>query len=291
MDVLNFKESFDHNREFFEMELEKWVNRAPDGTPETMWDSMTYSMQVGGKRLRPVLCMASAELFGASCQEVIPMALALEMVHTASLIHDDLPAMDDDTLRRGKPTNHVVYGEAMAILAGDALLCHAFNYPMAYLGQPSDRVVLAMSRFAKALGPSGMCGGQVLDMEGKESPENISRLKTGELIRASVVTGSILAGANEAEVERMDLYGAALGTAFQIADDILDVVGTEQQMGKSIGKDEDQGKNTFVSAYGLEGARELLHKFTDLSVSHISDFGERASFLVSLSRYLEHRTV
>ncbi len=275
---------------FFESRMAAWIGNLPKNTHNGMWESMVYSLQVGGKRLRPVLCISSAELFGLHPDEVMPMAMALEMVHTASLIHDDLPAMDDDNLRRGKPTNHVVYGEAMAILAGDALLCHAFEYPMTYLKLPYDRVVKAMARFAKSLGPSGMCGGQVLDMEGVESPETISRLKTGELIRASIVTGAILAGANDEEQRSLDLYGEALGMAFQIADDILDVIGTEEELGKSIGKDQDQGKNTFVSVYGLDGARKLLGDFTDLAVSHLSSFGNKASFLVSLARYLEQRT-
>lgn len=275
---------------FFESKMEAWVGEPPKNTPKGMWTAMVYSLQVGGKRLRPVLCISSAELFGLLPDEVMPMALALEMVHTASLIHDDLPAMDNDNLRRGKPTNHVVYGEAMAILAGDALLCHAFEYPMTYLKLPHERVVKAMARFAKSLGPSGMCGGQVLDMDGVTSPETISRLKTGELIRASIVTGAILAGATDEEQLALDLYGEALGMAFQIADDILDVVGTEEEMGKSIGKDLDQGKNTFVSAYGLDGARKLLGEFTDLAVSHLSCFGDKSGFLVSLARYLAQRT-
>lgn len=290
MDKTKILNLFKEKRVFFESELDRWVIDPPVGTPRAMWDSMTYSLQVGGKRLRPVLCISSAELFNLPRKEIIPMALALEMVHTASLIHDDLPAMDDDKIRRGKPTNHVVYGDALAILAGDALLCHAFEYPMVHLNLPHDRTVKAMARFARSLGPSGMCGGQVLDMEGKESPEKISKLKTGELIRASVVTGAILAGANDEDQERMDLYGAALGTAFQVADDILDVIGTEEDMGKSIGKDEDQGKNTFVSVYGLDKARDLLKDFTDQAISHLSKFGEKADFLISLSKYLEQRT-
>ncbi|NCC97012.1 MAG: polyprenyl synthetase family protein, partial [Synergistales bacterium] len=250
MSTFNASKVLKEKGAFFESRMAAWIGDPPKNAPNGMWESMVYSLQVGGKRLRPVLCISSAELFGLHPDEVMPMAMALEMVHTASLIHDDLPAMDDDNLRRGKPTNHVVYGEAMAILAGDALLCHAFEYPMTHLQLPYDRVVKAMARFAKSLGPSGMCGGQVLDMEGVESPEAISRLKTGELIRASIVTGAILAGATDEEQRSLDLYGEALGIAFQIADDILDVIGTEEELGKSIGKDQDQGKNTFVSVYG-----------------------------------------
>ncbi|MDD4836891.1 MAG: polyprenyl synthetase family protein [Dethiosulfovibrio sp.] len=290
MSTFNASKGLNEKGAFFESRMAAWIGDPPKNAPNGMWESMVYSLQVGGKRLRPVLCISSAELFGLHPDEVMPMAMALEMVHTASLIHDDLPAMDDDNLRRGKPTNHVVYGEAMAILAGDALLCHAFEYPMTHLQLPYDRVVKAMARFAKSLGPSGMCGGQVLDMEGVESPEAISRLKTGELIRASIVTGAILAGATDEEQRSLDLYGEALGIAFQIADDILDVIGTEEELGKSIGKDQDQGKNTFVSVYGLDGARKLLGDFTDLAVSHLSSFGNKASFLVSLARYLEQRT-
>ncbi|SMG08808.1 geranylgeranyl diphosphate synthase, type II [Dethiosulfovibrio salsuginis] len=291
MQNIDVREILKDKKNIFEIGLQIWADNPPANTPETIWNSMVYSMKVGGKRLRPVLCLASAELFGVSNGDVMPMALALEMVHTASLIHDDLPAMDDDDLRRGKPTNHVVYGEAMAILAGDALLCHAFEYPMVHLNLPPERIIAAISCFAKALGPYGMCGGQVWDMEGKESPENISALKTGQLIRASVVTGAILAGATVEDQNKIDLYGSALGTAFQIADDILDVIGTEEQMGKSIGKDQSQGKRTFVSVYGLDGARTLLNKYTDLGISHLSGFGDKASFLIALSKYLEHRTM
>ncbi len=283
----------------FESYLSEWASNRPEKTPVDMWESMIYSLKVGGKRIRPILCMTSTEMFGMSSEKTMPMALSLEMVHTASLIHDDLPAMDNDDLRRGKPTNHVMFGEAMAILAGDALLCHAFEYAMQKL--PCDeisweRITRALANFAKALGPSGMCGGQVLDMEGESDKNNvpdpisISTLKTAALIRTSIASGAILAGAEVADLSALDDYGLNLGIAFQVADDILDVTGSKDQIGKSIGKDKEQGKKTFVSVYGMDGARKMLEEKTMLSVENLAGFGEKARFLRELSLFLEKRT-
>ncbi len=296
--TVDVKAELNARKNLFEASLNEWCDRRPPAAPPRIWEAMTYSLLGGGKRLRPVLCMAAAELFGSPPKNVFPMALALEMVHTASLIHDDLPAMDDDSLRRGHPTNHVVYGEALAILAGDALLTHAFQLPLQALSGlvPAERIVAAMADFAQALGAQGICGGQVLDMEGDLSglsdatPLVIAELKTAALIRTSLVTGAILAGADDDAQKALNRYGLELGVAFQIADDILDVVGEQESMGKSLGKDQDQNKRTFISEYGLEGARECLSRRTKNAVEYMRSFGASGTFLRELVLYLEHRT-
>ncbi|MEA3283481.1 MAG: farnesyl diphosphate synthase [Synergistota bacterium] len=292
------KRELKDKKEIFEKYMEDWVGSRPEGVPPLMWNAMVYSLKVGGKRLRPVLCMAAAELLGGRADLVLPMAMALEMVHTASLIHDDLPAMDDDVLRRGQPTNHVVYGEALAILAGDALLCQAFELPLTELSSEISRenVVKAVAHFARSIGPGGICGGQVLDMESEgsekdcSSPTEISTLKTAALIRTSLITGAILSGGSSEDLEVLESYGLELGVAFQIADDILDVKGDQEELGKSLGKDEAHGKRTFVSDSGMEDAMRNLKERTERAISSLDRFGESSAFLRELALYLEHRT-
>lgn len=299
--VLTLKDEMGIRKTKFDSYLEKFCLNRPSSAPHKMWQAMIYSLRIGGKRIRPILCMAGAELAGLNSESVMPMAMALEMVHTASLIHDDLPAMDDDTLRRGKPTNHVVYGEALAILAGDALLCEAFRYPLTELNGaiPAERINNALENFARALGTEGICGGQVLDMESEveagipnieKKVMDTARLKTSALIRTSVATGAILGGVNSSELKLIEKYGTHLGIAFQIADDLLDVIGSEEDMGKTLGKDEAQGKNTFVSVHGIEGARLKLKEETSLALSSISEFSDKGYFLRDLALYLEYRT-
>lgn len=235
------------------------------GAPERLMESMGYSLLAGGKRLRPVLCLTAASLFNTPFEKVLPFACAIEMVHTYSLVHDDLPAMDNDDLRRGKPSNHRAFDEATAILAGDALQADAFRL-MATSGVEAGALVEAMRVFAEAAGSAGMVGGQVLDMQATgrrielSALEHLHALKTGAILHASIVCGGILAGAAEECVEALSGYGASLGVAFQIADDILDVVSDTETLGKPAHSDEEQDKNTYPVLVGLEKSRELARE-------------------------------
>ena len=267
--------------------------------PARLMESMAYSLRAGGKRLRPMLCLAAAENGGTNPDTAMPMALALEFMHTASLIHDDLPCIDNDDLRRGKPTNHKVFGECMAVIAGDSLMIWAFGYALSGLldnGVSADRAARAVSEFAASSGPEGMCGGQVLDTDpASRKPESdfvyqIAEKKTAALIRASVVTGAIIAGREEAEIRAYSDYGTHLGLAFQIVDDILDATGTSEQLGKTPGKDADQDKLTFVSAYGLEGARNLAAKESAAAANALLPLGEEAELLIKLAKELAYRS-
>lgn len=270
------------------------------GLPDGLRKGMEYSLCAGGKRMRPVLCMASAALCGMSAHnvaDIVPFAGALEMVHTYSLIHDDLPAMDNDDLRRGIPTNHKVFGEANAILAGDALLTDAFAV-MAALPLPPQRVLSAIARFAKAAGSPGMVGGQYLDMlhqghcnTDMPTLQNIHALKTGAIITAACVCGALLAGAKAEALDALEQYGANFGVAFQIYDDILDATGTAQELGKTPGKDAACGKATYPSLIGLEASRTLAHDFATRAVDSLAAFaGHDAAFLRALALYAVART-
>jgi len=285
-------------REYVDSALEELCSTPPEGVPERLWEAMRYSLLAGGKRLRPALCLAAGELFGEARERLLPMALAFEMVHTASLIHDDLPCMDDDTLRRGRPTNHVVFGEGLALLAGDALLAWAFAYPAEHLslcGVPAPRIVRALGVFADAVGPRGICGGQVLDSDPASRKDTagfvreIAEQKTATLIRASLLTGAILAGAEATTLRRLSDYGANLGLAFQIVDDILDATAPVEELGKTPGKDAAQGKTTFVSTFGLDGAKKCALDATREAQAAIEAV-EGATLLRDLAAYLEHRS-
>ncbi len=239
--------------------LEAYLEALPfSGAPDALRQAMRYSLLAGGKRLRGCLLLASCRLAGGEPAEALPFAAALEMIHAYSLIHDDLPAMDNDTLRRGKPTNHVVFGEAMAILAGDGLLTHAFEI-MAASGHP--RAFRALGEIAKAAGVGGMLAGQVLDVtsEGKAPDrtltEQIHRGKTAALLTAPVTAGLILGGAEDGQIEAGRSFGFHLGMAFQIVDDILDLEGDPALMGKTLGKDTEEGKLTWPACVGLDQAR------------------------------------
>ena len=296
---MDFKSELKSRSAVFEKYLATFCENQPSIIPVRLRDSMNYSLLAGGKRLRPVLCMSGAELFGMNPERVMPMAAAFEMVHTASLIHDDLPCMDNDTLRRGKPTNHVVYGETLALLAGDALFLYAFETALDGLikeGIAPERCAAAVSLFSKALGPSGICGGQVLDtdeasrLDDSDFVTQIASMKTMVLIRAALASGAILAGADGEDLHCIMNYGRCTGIAFQVADDILDCVGDQAQMGKTLGKDAQQGKRTYVQAYGLDGARRILHDLTCEAADSIARFGQKAEFLRLLALYLENRT-
>ena len=267
--------------------------------PCELLQAMEYSLMAGGKRLRPVLCLTAAGMFGADAQAVLPFASALEMIHTYSLVHDDLPALDNDDLRRGKPSNHKKFGEAMAILAGDGLLTESFVFMASVVHNlGAERVLPALAEVAAAAGSAGMVGGQVLDMlyTGSKEPVALPQLrdmharKTGALITCSCVSGAILAGASEDEVERLRQYGRNVGTAFQIADDILDVVGDEKTLGKPVGSDEGQGKSTYPALMGLDKSRMLAQEHVDQAVEALSGLdNDEALFLAALAQFVVDR--
>jgi geranylgeranyl diphosphate synthase type II len=258
--------------------------------PKRLLAAMEYSLLAGGKRLRPVLCLSCAAMCGLKETEALPFAASIELIHTYSLIHDDLPAMDDDDLRRGRPTNHKAFDEATAILAGDGLLTEAFVC-MAGTRLPPERVLAALGELACAAGAAGMVGGQMLDMEYTGAgTANIRELadmharKTGALLRASCLCGGLLAGAGAERGAALARYGAAFGAAFQIVDDILDVTGTAEQLGKTPGKDAAQGKLTYPSLLGLERSRELALEQAGLAQASLDAFrGPDAEFLRKLA--------
>lgn len=257
-------------------------------------EAMEYSLLAGGKRIRPVLTLETCRLCGGEPESALPFACAVEMVHTYSLIHDDLPAMDDDGLRRGRPTNHIVYGEATAILAGDALLTAAFEQ-LTKADLPAERVVEAVQCLSRAAGSAGMVGGQALDMAGesralnREELELLQSLKTGALISAAAVLGCIAAGGTIRQRELVSAYAQALGRAFQVRDDMLDVTSSPEELGKPVGSDRTNEKSTFVTALGLEDCAALVEKLTRQAVEAIDGFAE-PEFHIWLARSLAERT-
>ncbi len=258
-------------------------------------DSMEYSLTAGGKRLRPILLMAAADAVGAKGTDFIQAACGIEMIHTYSLIHDDLPAMDNDDYRRGKLTNHKVYGEAMAILAGDALLTQAFEVILRQKNATPEVLLQVVNEMSIAAGPNGMVGGQVIDMlsEGKRIPmEELRKMhmgKTGALFRAAIRSGAILANATEEQLSALTIYADRFGLAFQITDDILDVVGDEAVIGKPVGSDERNNKSTYVTLTSLEEARRLAADTVKEAVDALTIFGDRAKFLRELVEMLLER--
>ena len=270
-----------------------------EGELEHHRSAMQYSLLAGGKRVRPILCLAAVEALGKDYRPYIPVACALECIHTYSLIHDDLPAMDNDDLRRGKPTNHKVYGEAEAILAGDGLLTLAFELlsDTSRVADVEDRNRLRIINcIAQAAGSDGMVGGQSLDIaaEGKtismEELQTIHRKKTGALITASVQTGALLGGSDERHFSRLTVYGSALGLAFQIKDDLLNVEGTTEELGKAAGSDAERMKATYPALLGLEAAREKLQNAVATAIDAVMDFGPNAEPLRSIAHYILTRT-
>jgi geranylgeranyl diphosphate synthase type II len=260
------------------------------GIPERLLAAMEYSLLAGGKRLRPVLCLSCAAMCGLEEARVMPFAASIELIHTYSLIHDDLPAMDNDDLRRGKPTNHKIFGEAAAILAGDGLLTEAFVC-MAGTRLPPERLLAALGELARAAGAAGMVGGQMLDMEytgaHKADLQELAAMharKTGALIRASCLCGGLLAGVSAEQAAALARYGTAFGAAFQIVDDMLDCTSTAEQLGKTPGKDTTQGKLTYPALLGLERSRELALEQARLAQSSLDMFsGPEAEFLRNLA--------
>lgn len=257
-------------------------------------EAMEYSLLAGGKRIRPVLTLETCRMCGGSLQAALPFACGVEMIHTYSLIHDDLPAMDNDNLRRGRPTNHVVYGEATAILAGDGLLTAAFEQ-LAGAELPPERVVAAMACLARCAGPAGMVGGQALDMAGeghaltRSELELLQSLKTGALISAAARLGAIAAGADEEKLRQIDRYAQALGRAFQVRDDMLDETSSAEELGKNVGSDRVNGKSTFVTALGLDGCAALVDQLTQEAIDALEGF-EHPEFHIWLARKMAGRT-
>lgn len=263
--------------------------------PTTIHRAMRYSLLSGGKRLRPILCCAASEACGGTARQAIPAAVAVEMIHAYSLIHDDLPCMDDDDRRRGKPTSHVVFGEGMAVLAGDALLTEAF----AVLAEtkPRSRYTAAdlVAELARASGSRGLIAGQVADLEaeGRKPTEPalyfIHAAKTGMLLRAALKLGGMSAGATSAQIAALDRFGFALGLAFQIQDDILDATQSAKKLGKTAGKDGAAGKMTFPALYGLEKSRALAAQWTEEAIQSLKVFGSRSKVLVAMAERLLSR--
>lgn len=263
--------------------------------PESIHRAMRYSVSAGGKRVRPVLCVESARMFTDQLDGAIQVGCAIEFIHTYSLIHDDLPALDNDDLRRGKPTSHKVFGEAMAILAGDALLTLAFETLSAAPIEPSRRVRV-ISEISTAAGTvDGMVGGQVADIESGGKPVNadtleyIHRSKTAALIRASIVGGAIAGGATDEDVNRLRRFGDTIGLAFQVIDDLLDVEESSAALGKTAGKDQAQAKATYPALYGVEKTREMAAALEQSALAELASFGERASRLKQLAEFLVAR--
>ncbi|MCC6543518.1 MAG: polyprenyl synthetase family protein [Nitrospirae bacterium] len=283
-----------HNKDTIDRYL-MMLDGISEDIPATLYESMHYSLSAGGKRIRPILAIASCEAVGGTIDDVIPAAIAIEMIHTYSLIHDDLPSMDNDDLRRGKPANHKVFGEATAILAGDGLLTMAFGIlsdtksfkNQAYL----ERRLKIIREIAVAAGPDGMVGGQQLDIEneGKKidivSVEKLHNRKTGALILAAIRTGGISGGASELQLQALTDYGKKTGLAFQIADDILDVEGKVEDVGKSIGKDANQRKNTYPALLGLEQAKNLAGQLVSEAITALDSFDDKADPLRLIAAY------
>ncbi len=267
--------------------------------PQSLHKAMRYSLFAGGKRVRPVLMLAACEAVGGDIDQALPAACAMEMIHTYSLIHDDLPAMDDDDFRRGRPTNHKVFGEAIAILAGDGLLTEAFKLmsdPRFAAGSDPAARIAVINEIATCAGSYGMVGGQVVDMESEGKPEMdlptvqyIHTHKTGALIKASVVAGALLGGADERQLAAIRRYGEAAGLAFQIADDILDIEGTTEEIGKDAGSDEARGKATYPAVMGLAAAKEEAKGMMDEALSALSLFADRAEPLRAIAQYIVER--
>ncbi len=273
---------------FIEQYLKDWYSRFHNEPQTRLFDAVEYSLLAGGKRLRPVFAFEFCRLCGGDWKKAAPFAAAIEMIHTYSLIHDDLPCMDNDDYRRGRLTNHKVFGEAMAILTGDALLTDAFAVASV------AGIVEAIGVLAECAGSLGMVGGQVLDIMSEErvlteqEVIDIQTRKTGALINAACVTGAMAGGATEEQIEAAAKFAGALGLAFQIRDDMLDVIGNAQELGKAVGVDD--GKNTFVRLYGLEKCEELVQKYTAVAIDALSVFHD-TDYIKALAGSLTGRTV
>ncbi len=294
-----FMEELQQKVEHINNVLEKFLP-VEEGQQRIIFEAMNYSVRAGGKRLRPIIMEETYHMFGGSSAVIEPFMAAIEMIHTYSLVHDDLPAMDNDEYRRGKKTTHAVYGEAMGILAGDALLNLAYETAAKAFGMEvaDTRVARAFAVLAKKAGVYGMVGGQVVDVESEKSDDCpitrekldfIYRLKTGALIESSMMIGAILAGASSDEVSRVEQIAAKLGLAFQIQDDVLDVTSTLEVLGKPVGSDEKNNKATYVTFEGLDKAVSDVERISKEAEEQLDDLGYDDAFLKELFEYLIHR--
>jgi geranylgeranyl diphosphate synthase type II len=291
---MNLPAFFEEDRAAVDAALERLMP-GEDAQPPSIHRAMRYSVQAGGKRVRPILCLEAARIFSSDVAPVLPLACAIEFIHTYSLIHDDLPALDNDDLRRGKPTCHKQFGEATAILAGDALLTLAFetiaNAPL----EPARRVAILSHVAASAGTINGMVGGQVADLEAEGRAVNpaeleyIHRSKTAALIRASVVAGAIGGGADDENVARLKRFGETIGWAFQVVDDILDVEESSAALGKTAGKDAAQQKATYPALYGLTKSRDFAAELESRAMAELAHYGQRGARLQELAELIVHR--
>lgn len=286
---MGFAEATKKYREAIEAALDSYI--ADCGAPVQLREAMEYSLKAGGKRLRPVLTLYTCHMLGGDVQRALPFACALEMIHTYSLIHDDLPCMDDDDFRRGRPSNHRVFGEANAVLAGDGLLSYAFHIMLeAVRRELTPNAVNAAIAISEGAGVKGMVAGQVIDLA-SETDKNcgineltfIQKNKTSAMIRAAVLSGAHMAGANDEQLRALRLYGEAYGILFQMTDDILDVEGDFESMGKTLGKDEAENKLTYILLYGMERAKLIAEETARQAVDALEIFGERAELLRELA--------
>lgn len=293
---MEFKNSLKIKSDYIEELLKKYMPKE-DGYQSTIMESMNYSLKAGGKRLRPILTLEACKIVGGSEEDAIPFAMAIEMIHTYSLIHDDLPSLDNDDLRRGKPTNHKVYGEAMAILAGDGLLNYAYEIMLSSsLNKDNpEKYLRAIGEIAKGAGIYGMIGGQVVDVESentlipKEKLDYIHLNKTAAIMVGCMRAGAIVGNANEEQLEKVTKYAKNIGLSFQIVDDILDIIGDESKLGKHVGSDIENNKSTYPSLIGLEKSKEVATQLINEARENIKTLNGDYSFLDGLANYIIDR--
>ncbi|HBF0842041.1 polyprenyl synthetase family protein [Clostridioides difficile] len=293
---MEFKQCLKEKASFVEKVLKEYMPKE-EGYQKTVIEAMNYSLSAGGKRLRPILTLEACKIVGGNEDEAIPFAIAIEMIHTYSLIHDDLPALDNDDLRRGRPTNHKVYGEAMGILAGDALLNYAFEVMLAgsINKENPEKYLNAINEIAKGAGIYGMIGGQVVDVESenkqieKEKLDYIHMNKTAAMMVGCMRAGATIGGANFEQMEEITKYAKNIGLSFQIVDDILDIVGDEAKLGKKVGSDIENHKSTYPSLLGLDKSKEIAHNLIDEAKKSIEKLSDGVDFLKGLAEYIIDR--
>ncbi|HBG5277767.1 TPA: polyprenyl synthetase family protein [Clostridioides difficile] len=293
---MEFKQCLKEKASFVEKVLKEYMPKE-EGYQKTVIEAMNYSLSAGGKRLRPILTLEACKIVGGNEDEAIPFAIAIEMIHTYSLIHDDLPALDNDDLRRGRPTNHKVYGEAMGILAGDALLNYAFEVMLAgsINKENPEKYLKAINEIAKGAGIYGMIGGQVVDVESenkqieKEKLDYIHMNKTAAMVVGCMRAGATIGGANSEQMEEITKYAKNIGLSFQIVDDILDIVGDEAKLGKKVGSDIENHKSTYPSLLGLDKSKEIAHNLIDEAKKSIEKLSDDVDFLKGLAEYIIDR--
>lgn len=289
----NLNQYIDKNKKLIEGEMKKHLQNI--SIPHRLKQSMQYSIEAGGKRLRPVLLMASFETYGTNIEKIFSTGVALEMIHTYSLIHDDLPAMDNDDLRRGKPTNHKVFDEATAVLAGDALLTYSFEIIANDSRLSDSEKVHIIKSLSYSSGPKGMVAGQILDMEAENKPvtldtlEEIHALKTGELLTFAISIGAYLGSATKEHLEHLKEFSYYLGLIFQVQDDILDIIGDPNKIGKPVGSDEENNKSTYPNLLGLEGAIDHKQKYVKKAKEALHKANAKESYLMALTDYFSKR--